>query len=79
MMDQFVIAMQNVFQSDAVETVNPMTYEVYTPSQILGTFNAVAYQKCKNQSGAVTIKIKDTLLYYTSELAQLHKEIHNLT
>lgn len=47
MMDQFVIAMQNVFQSDAVLSVNPMTHEVYTPSQIIGTFNAVAYQKCK--------------------------------
>ncbi|KOB65200.1 Aminopeptidase N-7, partial [Operophtera brumata] len=45
MMDQFVIALQNVFQSDAVLSVNPMTHEVYTPSQILGTFNAVAYQK----------------------------------
>ncbi|PZC76118.1 hypothetical protein B5X24_HaOG205148 [Helicoverpa armigera] len=45
MMDQFVLALQNVFQSDAVASVNPMTHEVYTPSQILGTFNAVAYQK----------------------------------
>ncbi|XP_060801844.1 aminopeptidase N [Amyelois transitella] len=45
MMDQFVIAMQNVFQSDAVLSVNPMTHPVYTPSEILGTFNAVAYQK----------------------------------
>ncbi|KAG6458903.1 aminopeptidase N [Manduca sexta] len=45
MMDQFVIAMQNVFQSDAVLSVNPMTHPVYTPSQIIGTFNAVAYQK----------------------------------
>nr|AAX39864.1 aminopeptidase N2 [Trichoplusia ni] len=45
MMDQFVLMMQNVFQSDAVISVNPMTHPVYTPSQILGTFNAVAYQK----------------------------------
>ncbi|KAG7308130.1 DNA-(apurinic or apyrimidinic site) lyase [Plutella xylostella] len=45
MMDQFVINMQNVFQSDAVLSVNPMTFEVLTPSQILGTFNSVAYQK----------------------------------
>nr|ASU92546.1 aminopeptidase N [Achaea janata] len=45
MMDQFVIALQNVFQSDAVLSVNPMTHPVYTPSEILGTFNAVAYQK----------------------------------
>ncbi|XP_053604249.1 aminopeptidase N-like [Plodia interpunctella] len=45
MMDQFVIAMQNVFQSDAVLSVNPMTHPVYSPSEILGTFNAVAYQK----------------------------------
>lgn len=47
MMDQYVIAVQNVFQSDAVLSVNPMTHEVFTPSQILSTFNAVAYQKCK--------------------------------
>lgn len=47
MMDQFVINLQNVFQSDAVLSVNPMTHMVYTPSEILGTFNAVAYQKCK--------------------------------
>ncbi|CAH0605709.1 unnamed protein product [Chrysodeixis includens] len=45
MMDQFVLMLQNVFQSDAVISVNPMTHAVYTPSQILGTFNAVAYQK----------------------------------
>nr|ADL38969.1 aminopeptidase N2 [Diatraea saccharalis] len=45
MMDQFVINMQNVFQSDAVISINPMTHPVFTPSQILGTFNAVAYQK----------------------------------
>jgi hypothetical protein len=47
MMDQYVIAVQNVFQNDAVLAVNPMTFPVYTPSQIIGTFNAVAYQKCK--------------------------------
>ncbi|KAJ8733116.1 hypothetical protein PYW08_001414 [Mythimna loreyi] len=45
MMDQFVLALQNVFQSDAVLSVNPMTHPVYTPAEILGTFNAVAYQK----------------------------------
>ncbi|XP_063377434.1 aminopeptidase N-like [Cydia fagiglandana] len=45
MMDQFVLILQNVMQSDAVLSVNPMTHPVYTPSQILGTFNAVAYQK----------------------------------
>ncbi|XP_073943307.1 aminopeptidase N-like [Choristoneura fumiferana] len=45
MMDQFVLALQNVMQSDAILSVNPMTHPVYTPSQILGTFNAVAYQK----------------------------------
>lgn len=45
MMDQFVLALQNVFQSDAVLSVNPMTHAVYTPAEILGTFNAVAYQK----------------------------------
>ncbi|CAK1599088.1 unnamed protein product [Parnassius mnemosyne] len=45
MMDQFVLLLQNVFQNDAVLSVNPMTHPVYTPSQILGTFNAVAYQK----------------------------------
>nr|ACF34999.1 Cry1Ab-RR resistance protein APN2 [Ostrinia furnacalis] len=45
MMDQYVIAVQNVFQSDAVLSVNPMTYPVFTPSQIISTFNAVAYQK----------------------------------
>ncbi|KAL4705520.1 hypothetical protein ACJJTC_011462 [Scirpophaga incertulas] len=45
MMDQYVLAMQNVFQADAVQSTNPMNFEVYTPSQILGTFNAVAYQK----------------------------------
>ncbi|KPJ03370.1 Aminopeptidase N [Papilio xuthus] len=45
MMDQFVLLLQNVFQNDAVLGVNPMTHPVYTPSQIIGTFNAVAYQK----------------------------------
>ncbi|XP_041970230.1 aminopeptidase N-like [Aricia agestis] len=45
MMEQFVLLLQNVFQSDSVLSVNPMTHPVYTPSQILGTFNAVAYQK----------------------------------
>ncbi|GBP46433.1 Aminopeptidase N [Eumeta japonica] len=48
MMDQFVLNMQNVFQSDAVLSVNPMTHPVYTPSEIIGTFNAVAYQKLRN-------------------------------
>ncbi|KAJ0178635.1 hypothetical protein K1T71_005410 [Dendrolimus kikuchii] len=57
MMDQFVIALQNVFQSDAVLSVNPMTHPVYTPSQILGTFNAVAYQK----SGSVIRMIQHFL------------------
>ncbi|XP_048007483.1 aminopeptidase N-like [Leguminivora glycinivorella] len=45
MMDQFVLLLQSVMQNDAVLSVNPMTHPVYTPSQILGTFNAVAYQK----------------------------------
>ncbi|XP_050667558.1 aminopeptidase N-like [Leptidea sinapis] len=45
MMDQYVLLLQNVFQSDAVLSVNPMTHPVFTPSQIIGTFNAVAYQK----------------------------------
>ncbi|XP_064071371.1 aminopeptidase N-like [Vanessa tameamea] len=45
MMDQYVLLLQNVFQSDAVLSVNPMTHPVYTPSQVMGTFNAVAYQK----------------------------------
>ncbi|CAH2070902.1 unnamed protein product, partial [Iphiclides podalirius] len=45
MMDQFVLLLQNVFQNDAVLSVNPMTHPVFTPSQVLGTFNAVAYQK----------------------------------
>ncbi|CAH0725367.1 unnamed protein product, partial [Brenthis ino] len=45
MMDQYVLAMQNVMQSDAVLSVNPMTHPVFTPSEIIGTFNAVAYQK----------------------------------
>ncbi|XP_046963149.1 aminopeptidase N-like [Vanessa cardui] len=45
MMDQYVLLLQNVFQSDAVLSVNPMTHPVYTPSQIISTFNAVAYQK----------------------------------
>ncbi|XP_013142058.1 PREDICTED: aminopeptidase N-like [Papilio polytes] len=45
MMDQFVLLLQNVFQNDAVLGVNPMTHPVFTPSQIIGTFNAVAYQK----------------------------------
>nr|AAD31184.1 aminopeptidase N 2 [Lymantria dispar] len=45
MMDQFVVALQNVFQSDAVLSINPMTHPVYTPAEILSTFNAVAYQK----------------------------------
>ncbi|CAG4917258.1 unnamed protein product [Colias eurytheme] len=45
MMDQYVLLVQNVFQSDAVLSVNPMTHPVYTPSQIIGTFNSVAYQK----------------------------------
>ncbi|XP_028036144.1 aminopeptidase N-like [Bombyx mandarina] len=45
MMEQFVVTMQNVFQSDAVLTINPMTHAVYTPSQIMGQFNAIAYQK----------------------------------
>ncbi|KAH9643209.1 hypothetical protein HF086_012871 [Spodoptera exigua] len=45
MMDQFVLALQNVLQSDAVLSVNPMTHPVYSPSEIIGTFNAVAYQK----------------------------------
>ncbi|XP_050343242.1 aminopeptidase N-like [Nymphalis io] len=45
MMDQYVLLLQNVFQSDAVLSVNPMTHPVYTPSQVIGTFNAVAYQK----------------------------------
>lgn len=47
MMDQYVLLLQGVFQNDAVLSVNPMTYAVYTPSQVIGTFNAVAYQKCK--------------------------------
>ncbi|XP_068631412.1 aminopeptidase N-like [Battus philenor] len=46
MMDQFVLLLQGVFQNDAVLNVNPMTHAVFTPSQIIGTFNAVAYQKC---------------------------------
>ncbi|CAH1647281.1 unnamed protein product [Spodoptera littoralis] len=45
MMDQFVLALQNVLQSDAVLNVNPMTHPVYSPSEIISTFNAVAYQK----------------------------------
>nr|WAK99412.1 aminopeptidase N 2 [Spodoptera frugiperda] len=45
MMDQFVLALQNVFQSDAVLMVNPMTHAVYSPSEVISTFNAVAYQK----------------------------------
>ncbi|XP_045494019.1 aminopeptidase N-like [Colias croceus] len=45
MMDQYILLVQNVFQSDAVLSVNPMTHPVYTPSQIIGTFNSVAYQK----------------------------------
>ncbi|XP_072939565.1 aminopeptidase N-like [Epargyreus clarus] len=45
MMDQYVLLLQNVFQSDAVLSINPMTHPVFTPSQIIGTFNAVAYQK----------------------------------
>lgn len=45
--DQFLLILQNVFQADAVQSVNPMTFPVYTPAEILGTFNAVAYQKCK--------------------------------
>ncbi|CAH0407481.1 unnamed protein product [Chilo suppressalis] len=45
MMDQFVLNVQNVFQNDAVLSINPMTHPVFTPSQVLGTFNAVAYQK----------------------------------
>ncbi|CAK1546283.1 unnamed protein product [Leptosia nina] len=44
-MDQYVLLVQGVFQNDAVLSVNPMTHPVYTPSQIIGTFNAVAYQK----------------------------------
>ncbi|XP_059049749.1 aminopeptidase N-like [Achroia grisella] len=64
MMDQFVIAMQNVFQSDAVLTVNPMTHVVRSPSEILGTFNAVAYQK----SGSV---IRMTQHFLTPEIFQL--------
>lgn len=47
MMDQFVLQMQGVMQNDAVLGVNPMTHPVYSPSQILSTFNVVAYQKCK--------------------------------
>ncbi|KAJ2952371.1 hypothetical protein O0L34_g4655 [Tuta absoluta] len=45
MMDQYVLILQGVMQNDAVLSVNPMTYAVFTPSQIIGTFNAVAYQK----------------------------------
>ncbi|CAH2108754.1 unnamed protein product [Euphydryas editha] len=45
MMDQYVLLLQNVLQSDAVLNVNPMTHPVYTPSQVIGTFNSVAYQK----------------------------------
>ncbi|XP_034829877.1 aminopeptidase N-like [Maniola hyperantus] len=45
MMDQYVLLMQNVMQSDAIRTINPMTHPVFTPSQIISTFNAVAYQK----------------------------------
>ncbi|KAI5638669.1 peptidase family m1 domain-containing protein [Phthorimaea operculella] len=44
-MDQYILILQSVMQNDAVLSVNPMTFAVYTPSQILGTFNAVAYQK----------------------------------
>ncbi|XP_026755770.2 aminopeptidase N-like [Galleria mellonella] len=61
MMDQFVISMQNVFQSDAVLSVNPMTHTVRSPSEILGTFNAVAYQK----SGSV---IRMTQHFLTPEV-----------
>ncbi|XP_052740598.1 aminopeptidase N-like [Bicyclus anynana] len=45
MMDQYVLLLQNVLQNDAVLTINPMTHPVFTPSQIISTFNAVAYQK----------------------------------
>ncbi|XP_049870007.1 aminopeptidase N-like [Pectinophora gossypiella] len=61
MMDQYVLLLQNVMQNDAVLTVNPMTHPVYTPSEILGTFNAVAYQK----SGSV---IRMTQHFLTPEV-----------
>ncbi|XP_075971880.1 aminopeptidase N-like [Anticarsia gemmatalis] len=68
MMDQFVIALQNVFQSDAVLSVNPMTHPVYTPSEILGTFNAVAYQK----SGSVIRMMQHFLTPEVFRLGLIH-------
>nr|AWT22996.1 aminopeptidase N [Hyphantria cunea] len=67
--DQFLLILQNVFQADAVQSVNPMTFPVYTPAEILGTFNAVAYQK-----SASVIRMLQHIL--TPEVFQLGVRIY---
>lgn len=50
---QFVVEqLQGVMQMDSLESTHPMTYDVYTPSQVSGIFDNISYNK-----GAVVLRM----------------------
>lgn len=51
LMDQFLLkSVQYALLSDSVETTRPMTFDVGSPSEIQALFDAVAYDKGKNET-----------------------------
>jgi aminopeptidase N len=54
MMDQFVVRyLQTVMRFDANYQVNPMTSNVYSPSEIDNNFNGIAYDKGESYIGSI--------------------------
>lgn len=47
-MDYFVAAIvQNIANTDALESTNPMTHYVESRTEVSAQFNNIAYEKCK--------------------------------
>lgn len=47
-MEYYVVGtLQNVFQSDALEQTRPMTNYIESPAAVSGSFDNIAYAKCK--------------------------------